>query len=121
MCTLPLRGAIGGGEKTVYETEFSETGVRIDRWARSLTRAGQVTVKDGRVALLTSYGREIDSAPVGTVSAGRPWFAGEDATVARVNGTRYRLTMPRRRGKPDDTAPARRFLEAVLRAGGRRG
>ncbi|MFI6945618.1 hypothetical protein [Streptomyces sp. NPDC050422] len=105
----------------MHEKEFSETGVRIDRWARSLTRAGQVTVKDGRVALLTSYGREIDSAPAGTVSAGRPWFAGEDATVARVNGTRYRLTMPRRPDKPDDAAPARRFLEAVRRAGGRRG
>ncbi|MET7642905.1 hypothetical protein ABZS83_04485 [Streptomyces sp. NPDC005426] len=102
------------------ETEFSETGVRIERWARSLSRAGQVTVKDGRVALLTSYGREIDSAPAGTVSAGRPWFAGKDATVARVNGTRYRLTMPRRRDKPDDPTPARRFLEAVQRAGGRR-
>lgn len=103
------------------ETEFSETGVRIDRWARSLTRAGQVTVKDGRVALLTSYGREIDSAPVGTVSAGRPWFAGGDATVARVNGTRYRLTMPRRPGKADDAGPARRFLEALRGAGGGRG
>ncbi|MYU48421.1 hypothetical protein GTV15_20935, partial [Streptomyces sp. SID7803] len=56
---------------TTGVTEFSATGVRIDRWARSVTRAGgQVTVKDGRVALLTSYGREIDSAPVGTVSAG---------------------------------------------------
>lgn len=53
------------------ETEFSETGVRIDRWARSLTRAGQVTVKDGRVALLTSYGREIDSAPHGHGECGQ--------------------------------------------------
>ncbi|THA71373.1 hypothetical protein E6P78_05405 [Streptomyces sp. A0958] len=103
------------------ETEFSATGVRIDRWARSVTRAGQVTVKDGRVALLTSYGREIDSAPVGTVSAGRPWFAGADATVARVNGTRYRLTMRQPDGKPGDTAPAHRFLEALYSAGGRRG
>ncbi|WP_328898926.1 MULTISPECIES: hypothetical protein [unclassified Streptomyces] len=101
-------------------TEFSATGVRIDRWARSVTRAGQVTVKDGRVALLTSYGREIDSAPVGTVSAGRPWFAGSDATVARVNGTRYRLTMRRPAGKPGDTAPSHRFLAALYRAGGRR-
>ncbi|MGQ4484978.1 hypothetical protein LRE75_10920 [Streptomyces sp. 372A] len=101
-------------------TEFSATGVRIDRWARSVTRAGQVTVKDGRVALLTSYGREIDSAPVGTVSAGRPWFAGADATVARVNGTRYRLTMRRPDGKPGDAAPSHRFLEALYSAGGRR-
>ncbi|MGW1228270.1 hypothetical protein [Streptomyces sp. NPDC002530] len=100
------------------EAEFSETGVRIDRWARSVTRAGQVTVKDGRVSLLTSYGREIDSAPAGTVSAGRPWFAGQHATVARVNGRRYRLTMPRRPDKPDEAGAVKRFLEAVRRARG---
>lgn len=99
------------------ETEFSATGVRIERWARSLTRAGQVVVKDGRVALLTSYGREIDSAPVGTVSAGRPWFAGADAAVARFNGTRYRLTMGQR--GPDREGPSRRFLEALRSAGAR--
>ncbi|MFJ3088725.1 hypothetical protein [Streptomyces sp. NPDC086838] len=105
---------------TTGVTEFSATGVRIDRWARSVTRAGQVTVKDGRVALLTSYGREIDSAPVGTVSAGRSWFAGADAMVAWVNGTRYRLTMRPPDGKPGDAAPAHRFLEALYSAGGRR-
>ncbi|WP_328890538.1 hypothetical protein [Streptomyces sp. NBC_00316] len=99
------------------EPEFSATGVRIDRWARSLTRAGQVVVQDGRVALLTSYGREIDSAPVGAVSAGRPWFAGADAAVARFNGTRYRLTMEQR--GPGRERPSRRFLEALHSAGAR--
>ncbi|MFC9619546.1 hypothetical protein ACFTXM_06005 [Streptomyces sp. NPDC056930] len=101
------------------ETEFSATGVRIERWARSLTRAGQVIVKDGRLALLTSYGREIDSAPVGAVSAGRPWFAGTGAAVARLNGTRYRLTMGQRNHGPDKAGPAHRFLETLRSAGGR--
>ncbi|GAA4930059.1 hypothetical protein GCM10023237_60050 [Streptomyces coeruleoprunus] len=84
------------------EPEFSATGVRIERWPRSLTRAGEVRIEDGRLALLTSNGREIDSAPVATVRAGRPWFgAAPDAAVATVNGTRYRLTMGQReRGGP---------------------
>ncbi|MFF8914683.1 hypothetical protein ACF08M_15505 [Streptomyces sp. NPDC015032] len=101
------------------ETEFSATGVRIERWARSLTRAGQVIVKDGRLALLTSYGREIDSAPVAAVSAGRPWFAGGGAAVARFNGTRYRLTMGQRNHGPDTAGPTRKFLETLHSAGGR--
>nr|WTB29354.1 hypothetical protein OG781_07495 [Streptomyces sp. NBC_00830] len=101
------------------ETEFSATGVRIERWARSLTRAGQVIVKDGRVALLTSYGREIDSAPVGVVSAGRPWFAGADSAVARFNGRRYRLTMRQRDRERDLAGPSLRFLEALRSAGAR--
>ncbi|MFI5632642.1 hypothetical protein ACIA8E_25340 [Streptomyces sp. NPDC051664] len=101
------------------EAEFSATGVRIERWARSLTRAGQVIVKDGRVVLLTSYGREIDSAPVGVVSAGRPWFAGTDSAVARFNGTRYRLTMGQRDHGRDRTCPSHRFLEALRTTGAR--
>lgn len=102
-------------------TEFSATGVRIERWARSLTRAGQVIVKDGRVALLTSYGREIDSAPAEAVRAGRPWFAGVDSTVARVNGTWYRLTMGQRDRGPDRAGLSQRFLEALRSAGARPG
>ncbi|WP_265868867.1 hypothetical protein [Streptomyces sp. SKN60] len=74
------------------EPEFTATGVRIDRWPRSLTRAGEVRIEDGRLSLLTSYGSEIDSAPLGTVRAGRPWFAKDDEAVATVNGTRYRLS-----------------------------
>ncbi|MCS0637008.1 hypothetical protein NX801_15325 [Streptomyces sp. LP05-1] len=104
------------------EPEFSATGVRIERWPRSLTRAGEVLIQDGKLALLTSYGRVIDSAPVRAVRAGRPWFGTrEDATVA-LNGTRYRLTMGRDgRRRPDGPALAGRFLDAVRRAGGSRG
>ncbi|MEU3048379.1 MULTISPECIES: hypothetical protein [unclassified Streptomyces] len=100
------------------ESDFSATGVRIERWPRSLTRAGQVRIKDGRLALMTSYGRVIDSAPVRAVTAGRPWFAGEDSTVATVNGKRYRLTMGQRGGRPDAKGLAGRFLEAVRGASG---
>ncbi|MGW7201136.1 hypothetical protein [Streptomyces chryseus] len=98
------------------EPEFSATGVRIGRWPRSLTRAGQVVVKDGRLVLLTSNGLEIDSAPLGSVTAARPWFAGEDSTVATVNGTRYRLTMGQRGQAKDGEELAGRFLEAVRAA-----
>ncbi|MEU1282334.1 hypothetical protein [Streptomyces sp. NPDC005805] len=103
------------------EPDFSATGVRIERWPRSLTRAGQVLIKDGRLKLMTSYGRVIDSAPVRGVSAGRPWFAGEDSTVATVNGKRYRLTMGQRGRRPDAKVLAGRFLDAVRGAGGQDG
>ncbi|MDJ0460284.1 hypothetical protein [Streptomyces sp. H27-C3] len=98
------------------EPEFSATGVRIERWPRSLTKAGQVLVKDGRLVLLTSNGREIDSAPLGSVQASKAWFAGDDSTVATVNGTRYRLTMGHRGRKPDGAELAHRFLEAIRSA-----
>ncbi|WP_299541573.1 hypothetical protein [uncultured Streptomyces sp.] len=99
--------------------EFSARGVRIERWARSLTRAGQVVVKDGRLALLTSNGREIDSAPVHTVSTGRRWFfSTADSIVARVNGVRYRLTMGQRGRRRDGVAPLRHFLEVLRSARG---
>ncbi|MEU0369037.1 hypothetical protein ABZ070_02025 [Streptomyces sp. NPDC006283] len=100
------------------EPDFSATGVRIERWPRSLTRAGQVLIKDGRLALMTSYGRVIESAPVRAVTAGRPWFAGDDSTVATLNGKRYRLTMGQRSRRPEGRALAGRFLEAVRGAGG---
>ncbi|MEU4495886.1 hypothetical protein OG729_34785 [Streptomyces sp. NBC_00210] len=102
------------------EPEFSATGVRIERWPRSLTKAGQVLIKDGRLALLTSYGRVIESAPVRAVRAGKPWFADEASTVATVNGKRYRLTMGQRGRRPDARVLAGRFLEAVRGAGGAR-
>ncbi|MCP3818674.1 hypothetical protein NLX86_11240 [Streptomyces sp. A3M-1-3] len=98
------------------EPEFSATGVRIERWPRALTRAGKVLIRDGRLELLTSNGKEIDSAPLGSVSAGRPWFTGGESTVAHVNGTRYRLRMGQRDHTPeaaDETAG--RFLDAVRR------
>ncbi|UYQ60724.1 hypothetical protein [Streptomyces peucetius] len=102
----------------VAEPEFCATGVRIERWPRSLTRAGQVLIKDGRLALMTSYGKVIESAPVRAVTAGRPWFAGQDSTVATLNGKRYRLTMGQRGRRPDARAVAGRFLDAVRGAGG---
>jgi hypothetical protein len=98
------------------EPEFSAKGVRIERWTRSLTRAGQVLIKDGRLALLTSNGREIDSAPVDAVSAARPrlpWLAKEDRTVARLNGTRYRLTMGEEPGRSRGPDLTQRFLLAI--------
>ena len=69
------------------EPEFTATGVRIGKRLRSLTRAGQVRISDGRLELLTSYGSEIDSAPVQAVRASKPWFAPEDRALADVNGT----------------------------------
>ncbi|MFF8380210.1 hypothetical protein ACF07V_29225 [Streptomyces sp. NPDC015661] len=104
------------------EPEFSARGVRIARWPRSLTRAGEVRIEDGRLALLTSYGSEIDSAPVSAVRAGRPWFAKADETVATVNGTRYRLKLHADgdRGRDGGDAEASgRFLAALKRAAGR--
>ncbi|MFI1393770.1 hypothetical protein [Streptomyces sp. NPDC020681] len=102
------------------EPEFRATGVRIERWPRSLTNAGQVLIKDGKLALLTSYGRVIDSAPVRAVRAGKPWFADDASTVATVNGKRYRLTMGQRGKRLDGRALAGRFLDAVRGAGGSR-
>ncbi|MFF6870086.1 hypothetical protein [Streptomyces sp. S1] len=119
------------------EPEFSARGVGITRWPRSLTRAGEVRIEGGRLALLTSYGSEIDSAPVTAVRAGRPWFAGPDEAVATVNGTRYRLTLhgkgrdggtaepseserPGRPGRSEEPEESGRFLAALKRAAGRR-
>jgi hypothetical protein len=102
------------------EPEFTATGVHIGRRLRSLTRAGQVLIRDGRLTLLTSYGSEIDSAPVHMVRAGKPWFGTGDQASATVNGHRYVLT-------PGDDDPARsepdpswtrKFLDAVRTAGG---
>ncbi|ANZ19930.1 hypothetical protein ACH4YO_03410 [Streptomyces noursei] len=88
------------------EPEYNATGVRIERSLRSLTRAGQVRISGGRLALLTSYGREIDSAPLGAVEAHKPLFAARDRALAILNGNRYSLTL----GARD------RFLNAVQAA-----
>ncbi|MEU6575228.1 hypothetical protein [Streptomyces sp. NPDC046805] len=105
------------------EPEFRATGVRIGKRLRSLTRAGQVRINDGRLELLTSYGSEIDSAPIRAVRASRPWFAPDDRALADVNGTRYLLTLGEHDPAPGAPGPpaARRFIEAVRRAAGRRG
>jgi hypothetical protein len=105
------------------DPEFTATGVRIGKRLRSLTRAGQIRINDGRLELLNSYGSEIDSAPVQAVRASRPWFAPEDRALADVNGTRYLLTLGDHDPAPGEPGPptARRFIEAVRRAAGRRG
>jgi hypothetical protein len=105
------------------EPEFTATGVRIGKRLRSLTRAGQVRISDGRLQLLTSYGSEIDSAPVQAVRASKPWFAHEDRASADVNGTRYSLTLGEHDPAPGKPGPpsARRFIEAVRKAAGRSG
>ena len=105
------------------EDEFTAKGVRIGKGLRSLTRAGQVRISDGRVQLLTSYGSEIDSAPVQAVRASRPWFAPDDRALADLNGKRYSLTLGDHDPAPGEPGPpaARRFIEAVRRAAGRNG
>jgi hypothetical protein len=102
------------------DTEFTANRVRIDKWLQSVTRAGQVRINDGRVELLTSYGSEIDSAPVQAVRAGRSWFSGDDSASTEINGTRYRLTMADDDADKQARPTARRFIEAVRKAGGRR-
>src|SRR5690606_41145340 len=110
-----------GGACDMAEPEFTATGVRIGKRLRSLTRAGQVRISDGRRELLTSYGTEVDSAPVQAVRASRPWSAPEDGALADVNGTRYSLTLGDHDPAPGEPGPpaARRFIEAVRRAAGR--
>jgi hypothetical protein len=92
----------------VPEPEFSASGVRIGRWLRSLTRGGQVLIRDGRLVLLTSRGREIDSAAVEDVHAIAPRFGFGRRALATLNGTGYLLTL-RQQG-------VGRFLEALRAA-----
>lgn len=73
------------------QEEFVATGVRIGRWLRSVTRAGRVLVRDGRLELLTSYGREIDSAPLERVRISG-WY-GAGRALASLDGTRYLLRL----------------------------
>ncbi|MFF9125574.1 hypothetical protein ACF09J_20110 [Streptomyces sp. NPDC014889] len=105
------------------EPEFTATGVRIDKRLRSLTRAGRVRIRDGRLELLTSYGSEIDSAPVQSVRASQPWYAPDDRALADLGGNRYVLTLGDHDPAPDEPGPpaARRFVEAVRRAARRGG
>ncbi|MGW6459574.1 hypothetical protein ACWF94_27230 [Streptomyces sp. NPDC055078] len=99
------------------EPEYRATGVRIERWPRSLTKAGQVRIKDGTLELLTSAGGVIDSAPVDAVRAGKAWFADEASAALTVNGKRYRLTMGQRDHRADPETLTGRFLKAVHKAG----
>lgn len=71
------------------EPDYDAAGVEIRRMLRSLTRAGHVLVRDGRLVLMTSYGSEIDSAPVEQVRVGG--YGGRDGVLATIGGTRYVL------------------------------
>ncbi|MBV2352891.1 hypothetical protein KUM39_00715 [Streptomyces sp. J2-1] len=103
------------------EPEFTARGVRIGKRLRSLTRAGQVRIRGGRLELLNSLGSEIDSAPVQAVRTGKPWFAADGKALADLNGRRYSLTLGDQDPPPGKPGPpsARRFIEAVRRAAGR--
>nr|WP_206323810.1 hypothetical protein [Streptomyces sp. HNM0574] len=58
---------------------------------RSLTRAGHVLVRDGQLVLMTSYGSEIDSAPVEQVRLSG--YGARDRAMASLGGTRYLLQL----------------------------
>ncbi|OEU96500.1 hypothetical protein [Streptomyces oceani] len=74
------------------DVDFDASGVRIERWLRQLTRAGRVLVRDGRLELLTSYGREIDSAPLDDIRISE-WHGVRRRALATVGGTRYLLRL----------------------------
>lgn len=80
------------------EPEYDAGGVRIRRMMRSLTRAGHVQVRDGQLVLMTSYGSEIDSAPVDKVRISG--YGMQDSALATLGGTRYvlRFGLGRRAG-----------------------
>ncbi|WP_431980356.1 hypothetical protein [Streptomyces qinglanensis] len=73
------------------EPEFDATGVGISRMLRSLTRAGHVLVRGGELVLLTSYGSEIDSAPVEEVRISG--YRLRDQVLATLRGRRYLLRL----------------------------
>ncbi|MFI7241303.1 hypothetical protein [Streptomyces qinglanensis] len=75
------------------EPEFDATGVGISRMLRSLTRAGHVLVRDGELVLLTSYGSEIDSAPVDEVRISG--YGLRDQALATLRGRSYLLRLGR--------------------------
>lgn len=87
------------------EPDFELTGVRVGRRWRSVTRAGQVLVQDGRLTLLTSYGREIASASVDQVRLSGPVPLSRDLTFASLDGKRYSLRLD---------APAHERLDHAL-------
>lgn len=71
------------------DAEYGAAGVRIRRMLRSLTAGGQVQVREGRLVLMTSYGSEIDSAPLEQVRISA--YGGRDGALASLSGTRYLL------------------------------
>jgi hypothetical protein len=83
------RGREDWWEAIVAEPEYDAGGVRIRRMLRSLTRAGHVLVRDGQLVLMTSYGSEIDSAPLDKVRISG--YGMPDSALATISGTRYVL------------------------------
>lgn len=75
----------------MVEPDFAAAGVRIRQVLRSITRAGHVVVRDGELVLTTSYGSEIDSAPVDQVRVSS--YGGRDRALASIRGTRYLLEL----------------------------
>ncbi|MGI5350831.1 hypothetical protein ACQEU8_22020 [Streptomyces sp. CA-250714] len=73
------------------DPEFDATGVGISRMLRSLTRAGHVLVRDGELVLMTSYGSEIDSAPVDEVRISG--YGLRDQALATLRGRSYLLRL----------------------------
>ncbi|CAM3682376.1 hypothetical protein ACH4LN_24850 [Streptomyces albus] len=73
----------------MVEPEYDAAGVGIGRMLRSLTRAGHVLVRNGELVLMTSYGSEIDSAPVEDVRISG--YGLRDRTVATLRGRSYWL------------------------------
>lgn len=102
-----------GVERIMAEPEFTATGVRIGQRLRSLTRAGEVRITDGRLELLTSNGCEIDSAPVRTVRATR--IVPGDRALVRFGGRSYLLTLDESGAGPGKLGAvrARRLLAAL--------
>ncbi|MCQ4083609.1 hypothetical protein NGB36_24165 [Streptomyces sp. RB6PN25] len=99
------------------ESDFSLSGVQIRRWLRSLTRAGEVQVGEGRLVLRTSRGQEIDSAPLATAHASAPrWYPAKGRTRVVLDGRHYLLRL----GEAESDA-ARRFLDALGSARGHAG
>lgn len=86
---LRKQAAMNWWEVTVAEPEYDAAGVRIRRMLRSLTRAGHVLIRDGQLVLLTSYGSEIDSAPLDQVRISG--YGVPDSALATISGTRYVL------------------------------
>lgn len=82
----------------MVEPEFDATGVGIRRMLRSLTRAGHVLVRDGQLVLMTSYGSEIDSAPLDEVRISG--YGRRDQALATLAGKSYvlRLGLAHREG-----------------------
>ncbi|MBA0052581.1 hypothetical protein E0L36_17320 [Streptomyces sp. AJS327] len=94
------------------EPDFDVAGVEIRRMLRSLTRAGNVLVREGKLVLQTSYGSEIDSAPLERVRVSG--YGVRDYALATMDGSRYvlRFALGHREGLLDAIRTARAKADA---------